>query len=976
MAISSRRLRAWHALALLALAAAPARALFEDQAGKHEWLRQHVGEVRLAQPSPAPDGPLFVAAAGGVVAALARADGALLWRALLDESESVDRLEVGAEAVVAVTGGARLRAFAPASGALLWEALLEAAPVGAPPAALALARGALGAEVVVVAHRGGARGYAARSGAKLWTAPGLAAPGAAPAAGAGAAPGEVVVAFLSPAGDEVASVRLRAATGDVVEQGTAAVPAALAPESLSVLGAGVAALTADGRRACAGAPGAAASLACAPVEPGSRVVPGGGCADALALQSPAGAALLRLPGGGAAPEVAAAFPAAVASACRPDAAGAGASAAALASLAPGAGVAVQLAAAAGRPGVRATAPALHRADAAGVRLGPAAAFAAGGGAALVRLAEGSLALVGADGAVAWTRLEALAAVEDILFADLPPPTAESEAAWAARRRAAAAAAGGALAGHALALKAQLGLASAPERAELARRAAAASERLRPTRDADGLRRQLVVASKSGKVAALHTGDGAPLWAIDLGAPPAGAALRLARWRAPHAAGGPELLAAFVAAGPWVNVTVFDAATGAVAATDAVPVGASGAELLELPAAAAAPPGGAEQRVFVVVPLPGPGAGAATALPRSSAAAAAALAAQAPTLTFWRADAATGYVRGYALDSDLHVREAWALAAAPPGSGLALLDAAQRDPDEPLYSAARPLAGGGVLLKHASPNALLVLAGTAAGAAAPRIEATLLDAASGRVLASQAHAGASGPARAALAEHSAYYHYWSVNASRWEVSTLELYRAAPAGLSVVSLALGGGAAAAAAGGASAWAAPPALRVDRAAFALRLPAAALAVTRTARGVAARMLLVGAPGGQVLQVDRRFLDARRPVLAPGAKPTAESQAEGVPAYSPELPVAGPAFATHGRRVARLRLLRTAPAVLESAAPLAAAGLDLFYARLQPSRGFDEVPEDFPAALLLAVMAAMAAGAAAMRSLLQRRALMLKWA
>ena len=42
---------------------------------------------------------------------------------------------------------------------------------------------------------------------------------------------------------------------------------------------------------------------------------------------------------------------------------------------------------------------------------------------------------------------------------------------------------------------------------------------------------------------------------------------------------------------------------------------------------------------------------------------------------------------------------------------------------------------------------------------------------------------------------------------------------------------------------------------------------------------------------------------------------------------------------------------AVLESASLMVARGLDLFYSRLQPSKGFDMVPDDFPRALLVAM-------------------------
>lgn len=50
-----------------------------------------------------------------------------------------------------------------------------------------------------------------------------------------------------------------------------------------------------------------------------------------------------------------------------------------------------------------------------------------------------------------------------------------------------------------------------------------------------------------------------------------------------------------------------------------------------------------------------------------------------------------------------------------------------------------------------------------------------------------------------------------------------------------------------------------------------------TLTAQGITSKALLLGFAPGQILSLDRRFLDPRRPVLAPGKKPTAAEAAEG---------------------------------------------------------------------------------------------------
>jgi hypothetical protein len=89
-------------------------------------------------------------------------------------------------------------------------------------------------------------------------------------------------------------------------------------------------------------------------------------------------------------------------------------------------------------------------------------------------------------------------------------------------------------------------------------------------------------------------------------------------------------------------------------------------------------------------------------------------------------------------------------------------------------------------------------------------------------------------------------------------------------------------------ASSWDVPP-LEAGSQTFLARLPVSGLAVTRSARGSTAKQVLLLGAGGQVALLDRRFLDPRRPIVPPGQKPTPEQAAEGLPAYQPELPLAG---------------------------------------------------------------------------------------
>lgn len=172
-------------------------------------------------------------------------------------------------------------------------------------------------------------------------------------------------------------------------------------------------------------------------------------------------------------------------------------------------------------------------------------------------------------------------------------------------------------------------------------------------------------------------------------------------------------------------------------------------------------------------------------------------------------------------------------------------------------------------------------------------------------------------------------------------------------------------------------PPPAEVLRATFSVPYPASTPSTTASARGVAARWLLLGdAVSGDLLAFDRRWLDPRRPVG--GINPSSAEALEGLPPYHPDLPVVQGMSPTHGTRIEGLSAVSAQPAGLESTCLLLVAGnkFDLFGTRAQPASSFDALPPDFPFGLLLAATAATLAGAAALRVYADKEALRQQWA
>lgn len=110
---------------LLALCAAPAAAIYADQAGQYDWLQQHIGRVSAAQLGGGPTPTLFAAsAAAGTLAALSPSDGRLLWRKVLAPGDAVTQLGAAEGCAVTLTeGGRQLTAWNATTGAALWGAL-------------------------------------------------------------------------------------------------------------------------------------------------------------------------------------------------------------------------------------------------------------------------------------------------------------------------------------------------------------------------------------------------------------------------------------------------------------------------------------------------------------------------------------------------------------------------------------------------------------------------------------------------------------------------------------------------------------------------------------------------------------------------------------------------------------------------------------------------------------------------------------
>lgn len=586
--------------------------------------------------------------------------------------------------------------------------------------------------------------------------------------------------------------------------------------------------------------------------------------------------------------------------------------------------------------------------------------------------DAQLSLHGEAGKELWAREESLALTAEMVFARLPPPKSAAAAAaddlrvrpsFEERYRT-----------QVLALKARFKRATPEEIDELTALRRGRGVKLLPTRDANGFRRQIVALAPSGALVSLHNGDGRVMWRRFLGGgagpdgEPASAYNYSAvlPWRPSgdhHAADAAEhalVLGTAAAAGAGRGKTravVVDLYTGAVVSDVVLPFAA--AHTLPLPGAAEADDHH-EPSAMLLVDADARGGSEAHVFPATEQARAAAHADR-PRVTYFTVDQERSEVRGYALlpsgsfgAASYSAAQTWT--SKFPAEVGDIVGFASKPANEAVNSWVRVLGDRSTLFKYLSPNVIFVAtAPKGAGPAATAVSVHLLDAATGRVLYRVRHNEARGPVHAVVCENWVVYHYFNTRAGRYAMSVLEMFddsehrKGAAVGDLMYASLVGNNETETVSS-----LAPPPLRIMGQSYFVRPAATMMTTTYSQRGVTAHQILLGTSTDQVVALDKRFLDPRRPT-----KPTTEDREEGLIPYAEVLPIFPASWVTTRHQVSRLRGIKTAPASLESTVLCVAHGLDLFYTRLHPSRSYDMLDEEFSFLLLIVTLAALAGGA-----------------
>ncbi|KNE70687.1 hypothetical protein AMAG_15444 [Allomyces macrogynus ATCC 38327] len=315
---------------------------------------------------------------------------------------------------------------------------------------------------------------------------------------------------------------------------------------------------------------------------------------------------------------------------------------------------------------------------------------------------------------------------------------------------------------------------------------------------------------------------------------------------------------------------------------------------------------------------------------------------------YRVDAAAGIVRGFMAiaDDDIVVPiynvtlDGKVVAFAAPRVGK-------------VASLGRVMGDRSVRYKYLAPHVV-----TAVTAPKPdRIAIQLVDTVTGRIVAHRTVEGVDStnfPVHAVRAEHWTAVVYWNAGptgVAGWTVAVLELFAPdADAATAVLASAM--------------YPARPTVAAATFALPTRDTITALAVTATRNGVAVPDL-VFTTSRSVATVSRRFVDALRASVAGD---------ETVVPYGPVLPAEDRAVLSHARHVVADQIV-TAHADLESTALVLAYGLDVFWTRVRPSGGFDQLSEGFAKGTLAATCVGLVAATVISRAMLNSKTLREQW-
>ncbi|UJR35326.1 hypothetical protein I4U23_028087 [Adineta vaga] len=240
----------------------------------------------------------------------------------------------------------------------------------------------------------------------------------------------------------------------------------------------------------------------------------------------------------------------------------------------------------------------------------------------------------------------------------------------------------------------------------------------------------------------------------------------------------------------------------------------------------------------------------------------------------------------------------------------------------VHSAGIVLGDRSVLYKYTNPNLIAIVTEGIDYQKVPFVNIYLLDTVTGSLKLSHTHKRVKSPVHVVLAENWIVYTYYNQRYRRYEAVSSSLFEGeAQYNYSTFS---------------SFDPIEPVIQSK--AYILPYGVNAIQVTTTEKGITSRDIIMATPNGMLIEIPWMLFDPRRPL-----DPTPTDREEGLIMYTPEIMVNFESVINYYKQVYNIRGIHTVSTGLESTSVVFAYGLDLFFTRVFPSRIFDQLKDDF---------------------------------
>ena len=264
---------------------------------------------------------------------------------------------------------------------------------------------------------------------------------------------------------------------------------------------------------------------------------------------------------------------------------------------------------------------------------------------------------------------------------------------------------------------------------------------------------------------------------------------------------------------------------------------------------------------------------------------------------------------------------------------------------------------------------LLTASSSSATSSPNLFINLVDTVSGRILHRAAHSDAAGTnVPVVISENWILYAFSNLRSRRTEVGAMSLHEGMidKQGITAFTspeqeLIF------------SSFTGPKPIVLSKT-YTVASPVTGLGVTTTREGISSKQILMASgEGGQLVSIDRRMLDPRRPT---GQIKESEKK-EGLHQYHPLIPVSALRIPSYSQRLESVTSIVSTVANIESQSLiLAHGGPDLFFTRISPSRGFDLLPDSFARALLSMVVFALCFLVVGVKNMSTKKMTSVSWA